>query len=159
MYSAGKGTKRNDTIARSYFESAAKLGDLNAKATLASWLCLGRGGEVDMVRAYSLNLSAAEHGLIISMYAVGVQYQNGQGVNKDPELALYWYTKAGDAGMFIALINAGNMYLLGADVSKDYDKALYYFKKGKDLGNEECKHLFEYTMDLLSKSNSSKSPS
>ena len=102
----------------------------------------GRGGDVDLPRAFSLNLSAAEHSIPMAMFATAGQYQRGEGTQQNPQLALYWYEKAADAGMDVAITNAAYMYLQGAGVESNRTRAIELFKKGADLGDPECRRLY-----------------
>jgi hypothetical protein len=154
LYATGKGVAQNDEVARGYLETAAKAGLLEAKAMLARWLIEGRGGNKDAERAFRMNLESAERGVALAMYAIAVQYHNGDGIEKNLNLALYWYDKASAAGMFLASANAGNMYKHGIGVDKDLHKALEYFKKGMESNMPECKRLYEETVELIAKEGS-----
>lgn len=150
MYAYGKGVEQSDTIARSYYESAVKLGDMESGHVLAQWLAAGRGGDVDVYRAFELNMIAANRGVPIAMFAIGVHFQSGEGApQQDYGEALLWYKRAADRGVVPACSNAGNMFLLGVGVHKDLVKAAEFFKMGADAGNDECKKQYEETMRLI----------
>jgi TPR repeat protein len=157
MYAYGKGVAQDDTIARSYYESAVTLGDAESGHVLAQWLAAGRGGPADIARAFELNMAAAMRGVPIAMFAVGVHFQSGDGVPEvDYGEALLWFRRAAERGVVPAASNAGNMYLLGVGVHKDLVQAAQFFKMGADEGNEECKQQYTDTMALI-KSTGSKS--
>ena len=149
MYAYGKGVEQSDTIARSYYESAVQLGDVDSAHVLAQWLVSGRGGPVDVDRAFELNMGAAHRGVPIAMYAVGVHFQSGEGAPQDYGDALWWYKRAAESGVIPACSNAANMFLLGIGVHKDLEKAAQFFKMGADAGDEECRQQYAQTMELI----------
>ena len=73
---------------------------------------------------------AAEQGDAVSQRNLGYCYEKGLlGVEKDPEKALEWYTKAGDQGDVFANYNAGQFYRTGEGVDTNLDAAIkYYFR-------------------------------
>lgn len=152
MYAYGKGVEKNDEVARAYYESAVKLGDMESEVILAQWLIGGRGGAADPSRAFELNMKSAQQRKVpIAMYSLGVHYQMGEGVEQDYGEALMWYSRAADGGVPPACANAGNMFLLGVGVHVDMEKAAEFFKKGADLGNPECKELYDQTVAAMKK--------
>lgn len=155
MYAFGKGVEQSDTLARSYYESAVQMGDLDCGHVLAQWLAAGRGGPVDMHRAFDLSMASAQRGVPMAMYAVGVHYQSGEGVEQDLGDALLWYKRAADRGVIPACSNAGNMFLLGIGVHKDLAKAAEFFKIGADAGNEECSAQYKQTIKLIASGSAS----
>ena len=150
MYAYGKGVVQNDTVARSYYETAVQLGDTESGHVLAQWLAAGRGGPADITRAFDLNMAAAQRGVPIAMFAVGVHFQSGDGVSEqDYGEALLWFKRAAERGVAPACSNAGNMYLLGVGVHKNLVKAAEFFKMGADENNEDCRQQYKETMTQI----------
>ena len=76
----------------------------------------------------------AEAGDATSQYNLGICYQNGAGVEKDPGEAAKWFRKAADQGMAPAEFNLGVDYLNGRGVEKIPDEAIKWFRKAAEQG-------------------------
>jgi TPR repeat protein len=72
---------------------------------------------------------AGENGNADAMNNLGVMYESGMGVEKDPKEEFKWYKKAAENGSADAMNNLGVMYLNGEGVEKDLSEALKWFKK------------------------------
>lgn len=66
---------------------------------------------------------------------IGICYYTGEGVEKDVNKEIEWYTKAAEAGDDLAMRNLGATYYFGEGVPKDYDKAFYWFTKSDKAGD------------------------
>lgn len=64
-----------------------------------------------------------------SQNKLGLAYENGEGVKKDPKTAFSWFEKAANNGYSYAYYNLGRHYTYGLSVSVDMNKALYWFEK------------------------------
>lgn len=64
-----------------------------------------------------------------SQNKLGLAYENGEGVKKDPKIAFSWFEKAANNGYSYAYYNLGRHYRYGLSVSVDMNKALYWFEK------------------------------
>ena len=64
----------------------------------------------------------ADEGGLLSQYALGFMYQDGEGVIQDYEQAAKWYTPAAEQGYSDAQLNLGSMYRKGEGegVIQDY---------------------------------------
>ena len=82
---------------------------------------------------------AAEQSYAPAQNALGVIYQNGQGVPKDDQQAIAWYRKAADQGLAAGEVNLGDMYLNGRGVAQDDAQALAWFRKAADQGFKDAK--------------------
>lgn len=69
-----------------------------------------------------------------SLRAMGLRYENGDGVSLDYTKAREYYEKAGEMGNAMALSRLGTMYRTGLGVPKDLDRAIAYYRKSVDLG-------------------------
>lgn len=63
-----------------------------------------------------------------SIVLVANMYNSGSGTTKDPQKAVYYYTKAANRGNVTAKFNLALMYELGVNFEKDYYKALELYK-------------------------------
>ena len=57
---------------------------------------------MDLQEAVKWYRKAAEQGYSAAQFNLGVCYDNGDGVDKNPSKAKYWYRKAADNGLEIA---------------------------------------------------------
>ena len=67
------------------------------------------------------------------MYFIGLMYRNGEGVDKDYELAIKWLEKAAELGN-----NSAAMYALGLiydenEDYQDYELAIEWYEKAAEL--------------------------
>lgn len=91
---------RGDLVgAMTFFERAADGGSALAQTRLA-WILDGAN---DDERAVDLYRAAAEQGYTPGMHGLGEMYAKGEGVEKDVELAVAWFTKAAEGGYDKAL--------------------------------------------------------
>ena len=71
---------------------------------------------------------AADQGNSEAQHALGVLYDNGNGVPKDSPQAALWYRKAAEQGDVEAQHSLGSMYYVGEGVPQDYVKAHMWVK-------------------------------
>lgn len=87
----------------------------------------------------------AERGHAKAQYNVGILYEKGLGVPKDPRQAYTWYKKAAAQGLAFAQNNLGAMYEDGLVVETDYVEAdMWYLlsaKQGNDVAMRNHKKL------------------
>lgn len=62
-------------------------------------------------------------------FRLGALYEEGRGVERDPERAVHWYRHAADHGNESAWFNLGHMYAKGQGVAKDAVKAVGWYEK------------------------------
>jgi len=79
----------------------------------------------------------ANAGLPKSQNSLGYYYITGQGLEKNPVKARYWFLKAASQGNIGALFNLGLIYKDGIGVSVDLKKSFYYFKSAAEKGDSE----------------------
>lgn len=70
-----------------------------------------------------------------AQYLLAFMYAEGQGIEKDMQAALKWYTAAAEQGHSGAQLTLGMMYAEGTAVEKDYDKAIVWYTKAAEQGN------------------------
>lgn len=88
----------------------------------------------DSLRAIALYRMAAEKGYAPARNYLGFRYFTGQGVNQNPDSALYWINLAAGDGDVTAANNLGFIYASGNGVAQDYKKAFYWFSKAAEAG-------------------------
>lgn len=74
-------------------------------------------------RFFEVVSRAAGLGLAEAMMELGVCYQEGTGVKRDPKLAFVWMARAVSAGSEGARLNLAHFYELGVGTKKDLAKA------------------------------------
>jgi TPR repeat protein len=70
-----------------------------------------------------------------SQFNLGVMYENGYGVPKNPSEAFKWYKKAGEMGLTEAENALGNIYNHGKGASQDSNLAMEYYQRAAEKGN------------------------
>ena len=98
---------------------------------------LGRNAEYaeDYSLAVEYYRKAADKGNTDSMVDLGSIYSDGKnGVEKDVQKAIYWYTEAANLGAAPAMDALAWMYGYGSDVEKDDGKAHYWLEKAANNG-------------------------
>lgn len=92
---------------------------------------LGRGVAKDKVRAFALNAEAAHDGHADAILAMGWFYLNGEGVERDIELAKKWYRKSARHGEPRAMFSLGEI----AYMERDFPDSLSWFNRAADAGH------------------------
>ncbi len=77
---------------------------------------------------------AAEQGIALAQYNLGIMYDKGLGVKQDYQQAVSWYHKAAEQGVGIAHYNLGVMYDKGLGVKQDYQQAVFWYRKAAEQG-------------------------
>jgi len=80
----------------------------------------------------------ADAGDAAAQSALGRAYQDGNGLPKNPAMALQWYRKAAEQGNATAENDLGIMYSTGEGVSRDKEEAVKWFAKGAKHGNSQA---------------------
>lgn len=68
-------------------------------------------------------------------YAMGVLYENGFGVAKDPQQAVVWYSKAAEQGNSDAQFNLGAMNEHGLGIPVNYVEAARLYRPAAEAGD------------------------
>ena len=88
--------------------------------------------------SFNCYLPFARRGVPEAQYAIGLMYQKGQGVDKDPGKALMWLKKVADLGDANAQLAIGEMYADGDGLSRDDAQAVTWFQKAAEQGNAKA---------------------
>ncbi len=97
-YLLGQGVVQDDTIARAWFEKAARQGNSYAENELGYLYAAGRGVVHNDVTALQWYQKAADHGLASAQYNAGLMYANGIGTPIDQAKAKQLFQMAVSQG-------------------------------------------------------------
>lgn len=112
----------------------ADAGDLEAMSVAVSIIemegYLEKDSDEEIRERYvSYLLNMAQNGMKEAYILLGDAYRKGCGVEKNPQEAIIWYTKAAVSGENFGNESIGMMYYEGIDIETDYEKAFTYFTK------------------------------
>ena len=93
----------------------------------------------------------ADQGEDYAQHAVGVMYENGDGVPENDAEAVKWYRKAADQGLANAQHNLGIMYFNGDGVPENHVRAYVWLSMAKTQGYEKAKKGVETVKNLMTK--------
>jgi len=78
---------------------------------------------------------AFELGNTRALYSLGAMYDNGEGVDKDPARARFYYEIAAEMKFAPAILSLGLQQERGLGVARDVSKAYALYKRAADLGD------------------------
>ena len=82
----------------------------------------------------------AQAGNTQAQFFLAMRLQKGQGISKNAEQAVYWYTRAAEKGIAPAQLNLGIMYLRGEGVKADMAQARSWLEKAAQLGDNRASY-------------------
>ena len=88
----------------------------------------------DFSSALVQHRKAADQGYLPAQFALGVMYQNGQGVARNSVKAVEWWRKAATNGLAKAQVVLGVLYGLGGVVRRNDAEAVKWLHKAADQG-------------------------
>jgi TPR repeat protein len=133
-YAKGQGIRRDDAIARHWFELAAAQGVAKAQYWMGAMLERGRGGPRSYADAMQWYRRAAEQGFSPAEVALGRFYGRGLGVARDPQQRTDWYRRAAEHGNPVGEWAIGNFYQFGNGMDKDISAARQWYLRAADRG-------------------------
>jgi TPR repeat protein len=86
------------------------------------------------VKRFEESMAKAQKGDANAQTGVAIFYSLGMGVEKDDELAVFWWRKAAEQGEATAQSLLGLKYQEGRGVAKDYEKAAFWLRKAAEQG-------------------------
>jgi TPR repeat protein len=92
----------------------------------------------DYQRAYAVFAPLAAAGDADAQKMLGIMYDYGQGVKKDPKKSLDWYIKAAGQGQPAVQYQVGTKYFRGDGVKQDYAEAAKWWGKAADGGQVDA---------------------
>jgi len=97
-----------------------------------------------LARAYPQALQLlqplAENGDVRAQATLALIYDHGQGIDRDRQQALYWYTQAASAGLAQAQYDLGTKYYRGDGVAHAPDKAITWWRQAAHSGMPEAQY-------------------
>lgn len=90
--------------------------------------------EKDYKKALAILAPLAEEGDSEAQVTLGIMYDFGHGVAKDPVAAIKWYIKAAEQGIPVVQHDVGVKYFQGQGVEQDYLKAAYWWQQSANAG-------------------------
>jgi TPR repeat protein len=88
----------------------------------------------DYAQALKILKPLAENGDSQAQVTLGIMYDFGHGVSKDPGKAIEWYIKAAEQGIPVVQHDVGVKYFQGQGVEQDYLKAAYWWEQSANAG-------------------------
>ncbi|TNB48651.1 hypothetical protein FF124_05830 [Martelella lutilitoris] len=83
---------------------------------------------------------AARDGNPDALYEIGVRYQEGLGLKRDPAEAAVWFDEAAERGSAPAAFQLGSLYEKGIGVDQDAAKAITLYRSAARAGNISAMH-------------------
>lgn len=128
----GRGCISDFDAAEHYFLIAANKDDDAAMEMLGEMYYFEKYGRVNLEKCFKYTMMAAERGNGDAIFNIGCLYMNGEGVTKNLDEAIYWFTKSSGLG------NAGaknNLALVMEEKNGKSDDALFLLRKSADEGD------------------------
>ncbi|QNM95379.1 tetratricopeptide repeat protein [Chitinimonas koreensis] len=122
------------------YRKLAQRGDGLAQFNYAMMLKRGEGpgGGVDW---FPWLQKAAEAGVMNAAYALGLVYENGDGVNRSQPDATRWFRAAAEKGHTQAQLSLGTQYFLGRGIERDYREAARWYEAAAEGGDMAAQYL------------------
>lgn len=135
----GIGTLTDYDEAEKYFLLSAKRNNIPAQYYLGNMYYFEKYGRVDKRKAFDYMKKAAESGNNFpdAMYNLAIMYHLAEGVEKNLDEAIYWYTKASGLGLIDA---KNNLALVLEEKNGAKDDAIYLLRKAADSGDEVAQY-------------------
>ncbi len=83
---------------------------------------------------------AARNGNPDALYEIGMRYQDGLGLKRDPAEAAIWFDAAAERGSAPAAFQLGSLYEKGVGVDRDAAEAITLYRKAARAGNVSAMH-------------------
>ncbi|MEM8848457.1 MAG: tetratricopeptide repeat protein [Pseudomonadota bacterium] len=131
LYHEGLGVTPDQAVALHWLAEAAATGTAQHVFDYAAVLETQLDGAAAAAELYR---KAAEAGHLDAIVSLGVLYQDGTGVTRDPAQARALYEQGAEAGHSRALNNLGLLYVRGDGVTQDYERAARLFAKAAETG-------------------------
>lgn len=148
IYSQGRGVPEDAQESLKWFKKAAEQNQPDALETLGDIYLKGRKDiSIDFPLAFKYLQAAVKQGRVASLNSLGLIYENGYGVEKNPEQAAACYREAAEKNDARAQMNLGRMYEEGLGVKKDMVEAYKWFSLASNHGEGIANHFIEEMED------------
>lgn len=94
--------------------------------------------EGDYATAYREFSIAAEEGLALAQYNLGILFFTGQGVERDADAAYRWTAAAAAQGHIAAQFNLATLLITGEGTAKDVESAVEWYSQAAKAGHPEA---------------------
>mmetsp|Transcript_12804 Transcript_12804/g.39347 ORF Transcript_12804/g.39347 Transcript_12804/m.39347 type:complete len:927 (+) Transcript_12804:159-2939(+) len=122
--------------AKKFFELAIKSGSAHAKARLGYMYYRGAEGvPQNNATAFRLFEEAAQYEDYLGLYAVGICYARGVGVEKSMKTAALYFKKAANKNNAEAMYTLGLLHLRGLGVPRSRPQAIKFFQDASGKGH------------------------
>lgn len=155
-YYAGEGTDQDEDLARFWWEKAADEGDLSAMSQLAtlSRLEAEEMGGSFLEQAFECCKRSAENGHPIDQWVLGDHYWEGDGVERNYEEAVKWWSKSASQGYPEPMMRLTKASILGKGTPWNPFASLYWLLRLFIINLEEKRmirtgELFERDVETL----------
>ncbi len=119
-----------------YLCTAFMLGSAQLHADYEAGVSAAFAGDFDTAfREFSV---AAEAGLDLAQYNLGILYYTGQGVEQDFVAAFKWTLAAAEQGHLAAQFNLASLYYDGQGIERDRDGAVAWFSRAAMAGHPDA---------------------
>ena len=153
-YLFGDGITKDENKAFELFKKSAAKNVAKGQFFLGWCSINGSGCEVNENRAYQNFQSAVknDYGSFAKLWLARC-YENGWGINQNPQKAYRFYHEAAEEGNEEALFNEGGCLLYGFGTSKDEKRGLELIQEAADSG--VCDNAVEFLKELNNNSSTS----
>ena len=141
LYANGIFVKKDDVVARRYFQEAVELGSKDSRLNLGIFLVYGRGGPQDWEKGISILEEMVREGNNQAAITLGeVYYMGDQSANKAPDYAKAYQVliAPANAGSPIAQNFLGVMLKDGKLGAQNIDEAKVWLEKAAWQGNSKA---------------------
>ena len=139
----GEGRRKDDEKARTWLQSAAEQGHIEAQYLLGTMYAEGTMFAQDTVKAYFWLEQAGNKGHLKAQYTLGLAYEEQNMLGKSAE----WYAAAAHAGHAKAICRLGEFYERGLGVKKDIVLAIALHNSAAEKGEVQALFNLGYLYD------------
>jgi len=136
MFYSGTGTEKDVSAAISYFEKAARLGNVHAQYMLGKIYLDANGSYENAEKAILWLTKAADSGSSLAQYVMGKLYRDGNHAEMDLEKAAELFTLSAEQDNQYAAYALSRLYLAGEGIPRDMEAAIKWLAVSADLGNQ-----------------------
>jgi hypothetical protein len=138
IFRDGRGAVADAELSKHWLSKAAENGDAEALYTLALENLVNE--DSDKQGALGMLDRAASAGHALSQYNLGAMFITGTIVERNAELAAFWFQEAAERNIPMAQHNLAVLFSRGEGVELDQEQALTWFMKAAALGHTESRN-------------------
>ncbi len=95
-------------------------------------------------RAFNVFFHEAYQGNVTAQHLLGVLYQSGKGVERNPSAGFHWCLAAAKEGVPEAQFQVGLMYLQGDGVEENEEEAINWLWEAADKGYPQASEVLQF---------------